>query len=188
MKKRFLAGPVLAAGIFFLFLSCRAAAQDRLSPEVEQAFANAGIPLLRQRTDPVDFTLPLLNGGTAKLSAYKGKVVLLNFWATWCPPCRAEMPSMETFYQQFKERGLEILAVNGGEDTATVQQFLQNNRYSFPILMDTKNEVNGLYGITAIPTTFILDKNGKIIVMIIGSLRWDDPKITAAIDTLLKSK
>jgi peroxiredoxin len=162
-------------------------AQNSISPDITKAFANAGIPVLRQRTNPIDFSLPLLNGGTARLSAYKGTVVLLNFWATWCPPCRAEMPSMEIFYQRFKDQGLEILAVNGGEDNTTVQQFLQNNRYSFPILMDTKNEITGRYEIKAIPTTFILDREGKVIVMIVGSLRWDNPKIIAAIDTLLKN-
>jgi thiol-disulfide isomerase/thioredoxin len=179
---------LLALCTLLLFLSCRAEAQNNISPDIAKAFANAGIPVLRQRANPIDFSLPLLNGRTAKLSAYKGKVVLLNFWATWCPPCRAEMPSMETFYQRFKDQGLEILAVNGGEDTATVQDFLQNNRYSFPVLMDTRNEVNGIYEIKAIPTTFILDREGKIIVMIVGSLRWDDPKIIAAMETLLKSR
>jgi peroxiredoxin len=179
---------LLALCTLLLFFSCRTEAQNSVSPDIAKAFANAEIPVVRQRADPVDFSLPLLNGETAGLSAYKGKVVLLNFWATWCPPCRAEMPSMETLYQRFKDQGLEILAVNGGEDNATVQKFLQNNRYSFPVLMDTKNEVNRLYGIEAIPTTFILDKEGKIIARIVGSLRWDNSKIIAAIETLLKSR
>jgi len=173
--------------VFFavFFLPHEAGAQ--VSPQVEQAFLEANIRILKEAVDPPNFTLPLLNGGNTSLSAYKGKVVVLNFWATWCPPCRAEMPSMEIFYQRFKNNGLEILAVDVGEDAATVQQFIRNS-YTFPILLDRDNKVNSLYGIEAIPTTFILDREGKIIGMIVGSIRWDNPKVIAAFDALLKSR
>jgi len=161
-------------------------AEARISSEVEKAFHEANIRILKEPVDPPDFTLPFLNGGNATLSAYKGKVVVLNFWATWCPPCRAEMPSMEIFYQRFKNNGVEILAVDGGEDAATVQQFIGNN-YTFPVLLDKNNKVNSLYGIEAIPTTFILDREGKIIGMIVGSIRWDNPNVIAAFEQLTRN-
>jgi len=169
-------------------LVCPFAANAQVSPEAMQAFQAANIRIIEQRTDPIDFTLPLLGGGTKTLSSYKGQVVILNFWATWCPPCRAEMPSMETLYQRFKAQGLEILAVDIGEDNATVQRFINNNRYTFPVLMDTNKRVSTLYGIEAIPTSYIIDREGKIIAKITGSIHWDTPRIIAAFDALLKSK
>ena len=182
-RRIFLLGAAILWGT--LLFPGRAGAQ--VSAEAERALTAARIRVLKAR-DPVDFSLPLLAGGSAGLSAYRGKVVVLNFWATWCPPCRAEMPSMETFYRRFKAQGLEILAVDGGEDAAMVRQFIQQNGYTFPVLLDRDNAVNSRYGISAIPTTFILDRSGKIIATVMGSIRWDDPKVTAAFDTLLKSR
>jgi peroxiredoxin len=176
---------VLGAALLSL-IQQKASAQ--ISPETERVFREAKIRIPKQQIVPADFSLPLLNGRNTTLSAYKGKVVVLNFWATWCPPCRDEMPSMETFYRRFKNQGLEILAVDGGEDAATVQQFIRNNGYTFPILLDKDNKVNSLYGIRAIPTTFILDREGKIIGQIMGRTYWDDPRMTAAFETLLKAR
>jgi thiol-disulfide isomerase/thioredoxin len=94
---------------------------DRQVPNaIVRAFKDAGIPVMAQGIDPVDFTLPLLDGTTVTLSQFKGKVVFLNFWATWCGPCRSEMPSMEAVYQRLKNQGIEILAVNLGDSKNTV--------------------------------------------------------------------
>jgi len=163
-------------------------AEAQVPPDVVKAFNDARLPLLKERTNPILFSLPLLNGGSASLSSYKGKVLILNFWATWCPPCRAEMPSMETLYRRFKNQGLEILAVDLGEDPATVQQFIRQNSYTFPVLLDKDNKVNPLYGIRSIPTTYIIDREGKIISVIVGSIRWDNPRVIAAFEALLKSR
>jgi thiol-disulfide isomerase/thioredoxin len=182
MKKLWAA---LCAALLFFSCANRTEAQDH-SQNLTDAFRAAGIPLLAKPVEPKAFSLSLLKGGTAELSAYKGKVVLLNFWATWCPPCRNEMPSMETLYKRFKARGLEILAVDCAEGKAAVEQFIQNNNYSYPVLLDTSGEVSGLYGIEAIPTTFILNREGKIIARIVGALRWDDPKIITAIEAVIE--
>ena len=160
-------------------------AEAQVSPEMEQAFLAAGIKIQKRQVDPKNFTLPLLSGGTASLSAYKGKVVFLNFWATWCPPCQEEMPSMEKLYQRLKSQGLEILAVDLGEDSGTVQQFIRDRSYTFPVLLDMDNKVGSLYGIRSIPSTFIIDREGKIISMIVGGRDWDDPKLMAAFEVLL---
>ena len=160
----------------------------QVSPQASQALRGAGIQVLTQPAKPFDFTLPLLSGGNASLSAEKGKVVILNFWATWCPPCRAEMPSMETLYKKFKNDGLEILAVDLGEDKSTVQKFIQNNGYTFPVLLDTNGKAGDDYGISAIPTTFILDRSGMIIARVTGSIHWDTTNAIAAFDALLKSR
>ena len=190
MKKKLPSGDALSVAalcvVFLLFFSWQVSAQ--VSPEAERAFTDANIRILNQRADPINFTLPLLNGGSAALSAYRGNVVILNFWATWCPPCRAEMPSMEILYQRFKNQGLEILAVDLGEDSDTIQRFIRSNSYTFPVLMDESGKISSLYGIEAIPTTYILDRAGKIIAAIIGSIRWDNAKVIAAFDALLKSR
>jgi len=156
----------------------------------------AWVPLLRaariqvfdQRMETRDFTLPLLNGEDASLSSYKGKVVILNFWATWCPPCRAEMPSMETLYQRFKNQGLEILAVDLGESPRTVRQFIQTHRYTFPVMLDTNSRIGSLYGIQSIPTSLIIDREGKIIGRVVGAIHWDTPQAIAAFEALLNNR
>ncbi|MDR1618163.1 MAG: TlpA family protein disulfide reductase, partial [Treponema sp.] len=108
----------LAPGLAILVLLtilpvCNAQTAAKTIPaELRKALENAGIPVLKEKTPIRDFTVTLLDGRTQSLSAYRGKTVFLNFWATWCPPCREEMPSMETLYQRYRDRGLEFLAVD----------------------------------------------------------------------------
>jgi len=185
MKKNLLSVTFVVCVVFLICLPQLAQAQ--VSPEAERALRNAKINVLGQRTEPRDFTLPLLGGGNTALSSYKGKVVLLNFWATWCPPCRAEMPSMETFYKRFNAQGLEILAVDVGEDALVVQRFIKNGGFTFPVLLDTGNKTSSVYGISAIPTTFVIDREGKIVGKVVGSIMWDAPRVISAFEALLKS-
>lgn len=109
-----------------------------------------------------DFKLEDLNGNMVSLSDYKSKKVFLNFWATWCPPCKAEMPDIEKLYQETKDSDLIILAVNVGEDKNTVQNFIRNNGYNFPILLDVKGEVSRKYQVTGIPTSYFIDTAGYL--------------------------
>jgi thiol-disulfide isomerase/thioredoxin len=161
---------------------------DPVAPEVVRAFTEAGLPVLKDSVRPIEFTLPLLDDGTEqKLSALKGKVVFLNFWATWCGPCRIEMPSMETLYRKYREQGLDILAVNCQEQQRDVAAFMKNNKLSFPAALDRSGEVSMRYGARAIPTTYIIGRDGKIVSRITGSLSWDNPKIFAAFEALLNS-
>jgi peroxiredoxin len=189
LDRRTMAGSIIAISLgiaLLLYYTSQASAQ--VSSETERTLRDAGISILKERRNPIDFSLPLLTGGNASLSSYRGKVVLLNFWATWCPPCRAEMPSMEVLYQRLKNQGLEILAVDLGEDTATVQQFIRNNPYTFPVLLDRNNRIGSQYGARSIPTTFVIDREGKIIGGVVGAIRWDEPKLIAAFDAVLKSR
>lgn len=121
-----------------------------------------------------DFELKLLSGQVVKLSDYKGKKVMLNFWATWCPPCKAEMPEMQEFHEASKDE-VEVLAIN--MDTQNdVAGFIKKMGITFPILLDEKNEVNKNYQIISIPTTFFIDKNGVITHKFIGAMTLDDMK------------
>jgi thiol-disulfide isomerase/thioredoxin len=181
--------------LFLLSLLCprpAAAAQDppntAVPREIARAFADAGLPVLRQRIQAIDFSAPLSgSGGNRTLRDLSGKVIFLNFWATWCGPCRTEMPSMNALYQRFRTQGLEILAVDCQETEGLVTGFMDEYKLSFPAALDASGRIASLYGITAFPTTFIIDREGFIITRIVGSLNWNTPKIFAAFETLLKS-
>jgi peroxiredoxin len=114
-----------------------------------------------RRRDQADFTLADLSGKSWTLKQLNGKVVVLNFWATWCPPCRKEMPDLESLYQQFKDQGLVILAISD-EDTGKVKPFVAQEKVTYPILLDPGRKVNELFQISGIPKTFVYDRNGKL--------------------------
>ncbi|WML44481.1 TlpA disulfide reductase family protein [Neobacillus sp. PS3-40] len=118
-----------------------------------------------------DFELKTLSGEKVKLSSLKGKKVMLNFWATWCPPCKAEMPEMEQFYKQ-GNKDVVILAVNI-DPQLDVKGFADKNGITFPILLDEDDSVNGMYQILSIPTTYFIDRNGIIQNKYTGSMKLD---------------
>ena len=124
----------------------------------------------------LDFKLIDLNGKEVSLSDYKGKKVFLNFWASWCPPCISEMPDIEKLYNETKDSDLVILAVNLGEDKATVKDFSDTNKYNFKILLDTDQSVGKQYNITAIPTSYFIDKEGNIVSTVKGSISLEKMK------------
>lgn len=127
-----------------------------------------------------------VNGKNSKLSDYKGKIIMLNLWATWCPPCRAEMPSMEKLHNNFKNKDFVIIAVSQGEDIETVKKFLNNNNYSFPLFIDKNNEIAHVYSTGSIPTTYLIDKEGYFIARFIGGRDWYSKESIDLINELLK--
>ncbi|MBM7701678.1 thiol-disulfide oxidoreductase ResA [Metabacillus iocasae] len=122
-----------------------------------------------------DFVLTDLQGQQHQLSDYKGKGVFLNFWGTWCKPCEREMPVMEQQYHLYKDQGVEILAVNVDETNVAVQQFADRYKLSFPIVIDRGSQVLHAYGVGPLPTTFLIDPDGKVVDVFIGGL--DEKKI-----------
>ncbi len=108
-----------------------------------------------------DFTLKSASGENLRLQEHRGDVVMLNFWASWCGPCRQEMPYLEEIYKKYKKFGFTILAVNVDEDSTLANQFLSDMDITFPILYDNTNKVSELYNVEAMPTTVIIDRNGK---------------------------
>jgi peroxiredoxin len=128
---------------------------------------------IKQGSLASDFSLTDLNGETVKLSDYRGKKVLLNFWATWCPPCKAEMPYMQKFYEQYKSEGFEVLAVNSTvteKSRDDVGRFVEEYGLTFSIPMDEKNQVSSNYEILAYPTSFFIDSDGVIRSVAIGGM------------------
>ena len=156
--------------------------------------AAAEQPPLGHKMNPVSpplaapgFTLPDMDGEMHALDDFRGKVVMLNFWATWCPPCRREMPSMQRLYEKYHERGLAVIAVNQFEDPDLVFEF--TGRLSleptFPILFDRESRVSEQYRVKGLPTTYLLDKAGRIHFRAIGGREFDHPEVEALIESLL---
>ncbi len=116
-----------------------------------------------------NFEMTLLNGETAALEDYRGKTVLLNFWATWCGPCVGEMPAFQRLTEDYPD-DLVILAVNCSEDADTVQEFIDNNSYTFPVILDEDGTIQAMFGgITSIPMTIVLDAEGYVINQHLGA-------------------
>jgi peroxiredoxin len=125
-----------------------------------------------------DFTLPGLNGELISLSDHKGNVVLVNIWATWCPPCVYEMPSMEELNQQFKNKNFKILAVSIDLSGAkAVAPFMKKHNLTFEALIDPAGTIMTSYGVNGIPQSFIIDKQGNIIKKVVGPIDWATPEI-----------
>jgi len=129
--------------------------------------------VLRQGAIVPDFVLPQLDGRVQKLSNYRGKVVLVNLWATWCPPCIEEMPVLERLQEEFGPRGLVILALAADDDPEAVRAFVKQHPVQFDVLLDVGGEVGTRYGITGYPETFVVDREGRFQEKFIGPLPSD---------------
>lgn len=150
--------------------------------------AAVGLLTLRDRTPSLapDFAVPDLAGQAVRLSAFRGRVVLVNLWTTWCPPCREEMPSMERLYQRLRDRGFVLLAVSQDEGgAAVVEPFVRQLGLTFPILVDPEQQVGGRFHVWGYPESFLIDREGRIVERIIGPRDWASPEQVAAVERLL---
>jgi len=136
-------------------------------PESDSA-SRASIPLPGHPAP--DITVQTLDGKTLALSDLQGKAVVLNFWATWCPPCQAEMPELQAAHDAYADGGLVVLGVNQGEDAATVQAFLAQRGLDFPVALDPQSEASMRYLVNSLPTTFFIDRHGVIQDSIVGQM------------------
>ena len=185
---------VFLAAVFLITACSRPAPTNEISPEIAKAFSDAGLSLLSRKIMARDFSLPVAGSamlpgdiaGNISLEELKGNVVFLNFWATWCPPCRYEMPSMEALYNRYRDRNFVMLAVNIGERAEQVNNFMTEYNLSFPALLDRDSALSRTFMVQAIPVTCIIDSDGNIILRITGSIDWDTPEIHRAIELLLE--
>jgi peroxiredoxin len=156
---------------------------------VQEKLWKAGFGIPQQAMDAPEFSAENLDGRTISLSSQKGKVVLLNLWATWCPPCRAEMPSMEILYQKFKNKNFTILAVSTPtpprETRKKVVEFIDEYNYTFPVLIDESKEISYQYGSGSIPTSWIIDAEGKVIGRFVGGMEWDSAAMIEIFEELI---
>ena len=126
--------------------------------------------VMQEGNTALDFQLASLDNGDVALSDYQDQVVIMNMWATWCPPCRAEMPGLNRFYEAHKDEGMVVLAVNGQEPEETVRPFIEANNFTFPVLLDIDGAVARQYTARSFPTTFIIDRNGRIQHVQVGEI------------------
>ena len=144
-----------------------------------------GFQLPRRSVQAVDFDLQDLAGATHSLDSYRGSVVFLNFWATWCAPCRTEMPAMQALHERLADTdGFAMVAVNLQEEAARVQGFAAELELSFRILLDSSGETAATYGARTLPMSYIIDKDGSILARIIGIRSWDEPEFEQLFRTL----
>ena len=140
-----------------------------------------------EKTVPApDFTLKSLSGEEVSLSQHRGKYVLVNFWATWCGPCKMEMPSLETLYQRFKSKNFSLLAISNDMFGAKiVEPFIKAHGLSFPILLDQQLQASNKFGVVSLPTTFMIDPKGNIIGELRGAEDWASPDNLLYFENLL---
>jgi peroxiredoxin len=156
-------------------------------PTAEKLFREMGIISIPHIAPPVDFKLSNLDGNTVRLSDFKDRIVFLNFWTTWCPECRYEMPSMQKLYMHFKDKGFAMVAINMNEPAFVVNRYIKDHQLTFTVLLDSINELGAPFGIRGIPTTYIIDRDGGIIGKTVGSRRWDSKKSMALFEYLINS-
>ncbi|WP_245232547.1 peroxiredoxin family protein [Thiorhodococcus minor] len=124
-----------------------------------------------------EFELSAPDGSVHRLADYRGAPLILNFWATWCPPCRAEMPSLQRAHEQLAQDGIGVLAINVGEDPETVDRFRQDFKLDLPLPIDTDTSVTQAYPMRGLPTTFVIDAQGRLALRASGELAWDHPEV-----------
>lgn len=134
-----------------------------------------------------DFNVAALEGGKLRLADLKGKVVFLNLWATWCPPCKEEMPAMERLWQRYKDQGLVVIALSMDSAGAkVVKPFIEQAKFTYRVALDPKMEIAELYGARSVPSTFIIDRSGTLRAIALGPRDWDGRASFAYFDALLK--
>jgi peroxiredoxin len=145
------------------------------------SFAGEDLPV-----NAPQFSIPSLDGHELALKDYQGKYLLVNFWATWCGPCKVEMPSLESLYRKFNKRNFAMIAVSNDIFGAqVVEPYIQAQNFTFPVGLDPKLKASNQFGVISLPTTFLIDPQGKIIGVLNGAENWVDPKTLLYFDQLL---
>lgn len=152
---------------------------------VDARMQELGFQLPRRAVQAASFDLQDLAGATHSLDAYRGSVVFLNFWATWCGPCRTEMPAMQALHERLAAGAdFVMLAVNLQEDAGQVRRFAAEMGLSFQILLDSSGEIAAAYGARTLPMSYLIDKDGSILARVIGIRTWDQPEFERLFRTL----
>ncbi len=159
------------------------------TPADQEVFRKMSFLAQAVRAGAPEFSLEAIGGGNRTLQDYKGKVVLLNFWATWCPPCLREMPALQKLYNRYRAKGFDLVAISvdqGRKDE--VQKFINENKLTFPVILDPIHTAKGSYKVRALPTNYLLDRQGRVIAWGMGSREWDSESAFGLIEQLLVEK
>jgi peroxiredoxin len=141
-------------------------------------------PYTRNIRAPV-FSATTTTDQPVSLTALQGKVVLLNFWATWCAECRPELTGLKQLHHDLASRGLAVLGVNAGEDIKVIQRYARNLGVTFPLVLDPQQTISRLYGVAGVPTTFLLGRDGRTVALAVGAREWQSPAARRILDALL---
>ena len=133
-----------------------------------------------------DFTVPMVGGQRFKLSAERGKLVMINFWATWCPPCREEMPAMERLHRHHRDQGFVLLAVSVDAAPDKVQPFLDRYKLTFRVALDPTMDLANAYGVRALPSSFFVDRQGHLAALALGPRAWDNDASHSLVEGFLR--
>ena len=172
------------AGLGFLPIDLFAKTENQ---ELERLFSDMGVLQVPPDADPLEIRLSDPTGRPVSLSEFRGKIVFINFWTTWCLACVIEMPSMEKLHQRFKDKDFVMVAINLQESAARVKQFYQEYKLTFTTLLDITGDVGAALSIRSIPATYILDRNGRIIGKALGPREWESKKSIALFEYLTDS-
>jgi peroxiredoxin len=150
-------------------------------------FEKAGVVELKEGQPAPGFTLATLDGGMASPADHRDKLVILNFWATWCQPCTLEMPSLEALWSRYRDRGLVVIAVSvdRGAPRALLEPYVRNLKLTFPILLDPDSQTSNRWRVTAIPATFIVRPGGDVAGVVTGAREWNSDEMRALVERLL---
>lgn len=157
----------IAIGLLFVALTATGQ-QSRQRGELE---------ILTDKPAAPHFRLPDTLDGMHDLGDYRGKAIIVNFWATWCIPCRREMPSMQSAWEQLQDRDVMLLGINWGDSEDSIERFFANLHVDFPILMDKDKSVTTEWGVRGLPTTYVVDPQGRLVYRIVGERHWDEPEL-----------
>ena len=178
----------IAGFALHLFYNGYVATAGSQQQELDRLFGNMGILKIPHATQPVEIQLKDAFGNWIRLSDYRGKIVFLNFWASWCAACVVEMPAMEKLHRRLKDKDFVMVAINMQESDTQVKAFFEKLKLSFTALLDSNGEVAAGFAVNALPTTFVLDKEGRIVGAAIGPREWDSRASIALFDYLINMR
>ncbi len=172
------------AKILFIFAVLSVVAIPVFS-ETDEYFQKLGIQKPSKEIEAVDFTVVSLNGNEINLMDFKGKVIFLNFWATWCGPCKMEVEDIDNMYKKLKDKDFVVIAVDVQEDAKKVKSFMKKYNLTFPVYLDKDGRISYQYGVRGIPTTYIIGKDWKIVGRAIGPRKWASDESIKLMESLI---
>jgi peroxiredoxin len=175
---RLIVGVVVATVVTFTF-------QEVSWAQVADLLHELNLTTYFRPTMPPDFNGRTADGRDLSLASLKGKVVLLNFWATWCLECRPEMPAFERLHREFFAQGLAVVGINAREETTTIRAYAKELGLTFPLISDPTGKINSAYGVIGLPTTFLIGRSGRATALAIGPRDWNAKPARALLQALL---
>jgi len=153
--------------------------------EVTELLQKLNLTAYSRSTNPPDFNGRTIDDRITSLASMRGKVVLLNFWATWCQECRPEMPMFERLHREFAAQGLSVIGINAREGTPAIRAYAKEIRLTFPLILDPKGEINAAYGVIGLPATFLIGRDGRAVARAVGPRDWGSASAKGIIQALL---